>query len=639
MRRRKLIAPLCMVILLLLGTTATTAVSLRVGETPGVTRLVSQDTLGPSSVSVEGSIVDNYANLSYTMVYDNTESDTDREISWLFGLQSGLRLSNMCVTLKDLIYWGKVEIEQQAIETYNESVTLNKTAVLVTRHWNGYEVSLNVENNTEAILTVFIEGLLTRSSGRYLLDLPISKDAPIESAFSLEMSIVSHYGEIIGYSVEGISGFLATPIADGLRVEYEDANMVIPSGLAIQYATERQTGGSQLLTYNNGTENFFVYLLAPTITEVEDATRRQFVFVVDTSGSMTGTPIEQAKIAFSAMVDDMKKDDLFNVIEFNTEVRSLWLEPHQASDSSKTEAKSWINGLVAGGSTNFYGAVVDGLNMFSSDDTTKVMLVLSDGQPTSGVSTQPEVILSAAAEANDLSVSISTVAFGAGADEGLMANLAAQNDGFFTFIEPFDDAATRLMDFYRLFSTPIADSYEIHFTGASEVDSLQPLGDSPFFNGTEVVVTGRYEESISISTSINYSTGPEQYANSHGIGDTDKPHIERLWAHQRISCLLRQTSLEASTEELENEIIGLAMRYGLVVAGYTALILTAYEVTEGGELARAATWSITATTTTTAQTTGVFAAPPGLFSPPIGMVWIIIGAFSVVVLVVLKKSR
>ncbi|TFF92713.1 VWA domain-containing protein, partial [Candidatus Thorarchaeota archaeon] len=609
MRRRMTRLTVCTLLILMLTTAAWMAADSAGAASRETTSLIADDTLEPSSVSVEGTILDNYANFTYTMAYDNTESEEDQEVFWLFGLQSGLRLSNMCVALRNVIYWGRVDIEQEAIETYNESVALNKTAVLVTRHVNGYAVNFNVENNTEAVLTVFIEGLLTRNSGRYTLELPISKEAPIESAFSLDMSIVSHYGDIIGYSVHGITGFLATAITDGIRIEYDDANMVIPSELAIQYATERQTGGSQLLTYNNGSENFFVYLLAPTITEVDDIKRRQFVFVVDTSGSMSGTPIEQAKIAFSAMVDDMRQDDLFNVIEFDDEVRSLWVEPHQASGSAKTEAKSWINGLTADGSTNFYGAVVEGLDMFTSGDSTKVMLVLSDGQPTSGYSTNPDAILSAAAEANDQGVSVSTVAFGSGADEGLMANLAAENNGFFAIIQPYDDAATRLMDFYRLFSTPIADSYDIDFTGASEVNSLQPLEDTPFFNGTEVVVTGRYEESISIDTWIDYSTGPEQYSNTHGTGDTDKPHIERLWAQQRISYLLRQMTLEGESDVLRDEVIGLAMTYGLVVEGYTALILTAYEVTENGELATTGTTPTAITTTTTMTTTSATYQP------------------------------
>ena len=104
-------------------------------------------------------------------------------------------------------------------------------------------------------------------------------------------------------------------------------------------------------------------------------------------------------------------------------------------------AQSWVNALNAGGSTNFHDASVIGLDTFSEGDNAKAMLLLSDGQPTSGPITHTTELLTAIGDANALGVSISTAAFGSDADENLMANLAAQNSGFFAFVQTDEEAA------------------------------------------------------------------------------------------------------------------------------------------------------------------------------------------------------
>ncbi|GAI51763.1 unnamed protein product, partial [marine sediment metagenome] len=145
-------------------------------------------------------------------------------------------------------------------------------------------IDMNVENGTEALLTIFLEGLLTRDLGLYSLILPFSTPTSLLQAdFDLDISIRSNYGSIEGYSVTGLAGYLATVITDGIRLTYSSTNFVIPAGLTLDYVLERQTGGSQLLTHTNGTHNFFTYLLAPSIVEVSDIVPRQYVLVIDIS--------------------------------------------------------------------------------------------------------------------------------------------------------------------------------------------------------------------------------------------------------------------------------------------------------------------------------------------------------------------
>jgi uncharacterized protein YegL len=578
----------------------------------------------PNGITVSGAVIDNYADISYELVFDNSESAEAVQVYWFFGLQEGIRLSNVSVVLGEITYWGRIMAERTAIEGYQESVEKGKTAVLVTRSSGGYYVSFNVENRSRAVLTVFVEGLLTREMGLYRLGLPVAVEHSFRSEFELDLSIRSNFGPVAGYLVDGITDFVASDLNNGVRIQYYSQDLHILPNLGLTYALTRQTGGSQLFAYTNGTEKFFVYLLAPSITEVSDRAARQYVFVVDKSGSMGGSKMSQTKTAFNAMISDLGDDDLFNILAFDSVVTALWPEPHAATAVDVEVAQSWVNALNPGGSTNFHDASITGLSTFTVGENAKAMLLLSDGQPTSGPITDTPGLLAAIGEANNLDVSISTAAFGSDADENLMANLAAQNNGFFAFVQTNEEAAGTLIDFYEIFATPVAHEYSIQFNGALEVVSLMPLENSPFFNGTEVIISGRYGASLSVETSVYYSGGTETYINSATSASVSKQHIEQIWAQQKIDQLLETVELQGVTESLRSEITDLALYYGIVVGGYTAILVTAYDVDKDAEEDDQPTEpAATATTTRSAvptypapTTTQTTTNPPATAPPP-----------------------
>jgi Ca-activated chloride channel family protein len=614
----------------------------QIGEPAGTAKIGS---LKRGNVTIEGAIIDGYVDVIYSIRFDNTASPTPSEVEWLFGLQEGIRLSNVSIEFENITYWGRVMPEQQAIEEYEDEVEANESALLVIRVAEGYRISFNLENGTEARVGVRVEGLLTRKLGLYSLNLPIADGIPFDTSVDVDISIRSSFEGIAGYSISGLPEFTASDLSDGVRIEYYSSGEIPFEELRIKYSLDRQLSGSQLLTFTNGTDNFYAYLLAPSITEVSDSEHRQYVFILDKSGSMSGLKIDQAKAAFNSMVELLLPTDLFNVITFDTNIASLWYEPHSASETNVDEAQAWINGVYASGNTNFHGAMMEALDMMLPGDNVKAILMLSDGQPTAGEITTTNGILDAVSAANDLDVSISSVAFGSDANENLMANLAAQNSGFFAFIQPSEEAATDLIEFYYEFSTPIAESYSVEFSGTLDSSTLMPLEDSPFFNGSEVLVCGRYGSSMSVVTTIDYPSGTEVYTNSAGAASTENAHVEKLWAQQRINYLLRLVQLEGETSSIRDEIVSLGMCYGIIVEGYTALLITTdyveaehtdttYDYPPPGTTSTT-TWAYTTGTTTI----GTYGAPAfDATSPILGFVAFPIIFFGIIG-IFLRKRR
>ncbi len=552
----------------------------------------------PSSIEVHGSVTDNYANLTYCLVLNNTASSVARELLWTLPLEGGLRLSNVSVVTGGVTYWGRLCPESSAVEEYNETVAQNKTGVLVIRTGESYVLRVNVENGTSAYLSVFVEGLLTRTLGVYTLDMPLRFGETFSATLGVNLTVVSHLGEIRGYSVAGVDVMDVTAVQDGFQFGYHEDYTVVPSQLSLTYVLDRHESGARLLTYDNGSQRFFAYLLAPTIVDVSERLPRQYIFVIDVSGSMGGVKIDQAKTALKVMVHDLRESDTFNVVSFARFVYSVWSTPRTATVSNVAEAESWIDDLVAHDSTNFYGGCMTSIDMFTADDSVKVMFVLSDGLPTVGETTDADEIMDAVRSANKLGVSVSTVAFGSGADMRLMTGLAMQNGGYFALVEPTDDAATELVNFYRSWATPFLRSYSIEVDGASEVVSLRPLDSTPFFNGSEIVVSGRYSSYVNITTVLEYATGVEVYSVNSSSPVASGQHVEYMWAQQHISELVRMAQVDGETPSMRSEIVGTAMYYGLVVPGYTAIVLTAYSTTPETDQA-GYTYSNTYTCTTT----------------------------------------
>ena len=83
---------------------------------------------------------------------------------------------------------------------------------------------------------------------------------------------------------------------------------------------------------------------------------------------------------------------------------------------------------------------------------------------------------------------------------------------------------------------------------------------------------------MTVTTTIDYVTGTETYADTVGSTTTTMTHVEYIWAQQRITYLLQQVKADGNLEIYRNEIVALGMQYGITVGGYTAMVLTAYDV-------------------------------------------------------------
>ena len=317
---------------------------------------------------------------------------------------------------------------------------------------------------------------------------------------------------------------------------------------------------------------------------------KSVVFVIDISGSMSGTKIVQTRQAMHAILSQLRPGDLFNIVLFNNAVSQWKTDAVQVTNGNIQDAKAFVDDRVrAGGSTNINDALLTALkllkntaNQQSSAIAGKVPMVLflTDGQPTAG-ETSPSLIRTNILRANVIEASIFSLGFGFNLDFDFLRALSAENGGTARRIYPGKDASGQLEGFFDEISTPLL--LEIKFEYPTEVvDAAYTTASSfgRYFKGSELVVSGKLKEVASsrlMEVNVRGDLGSSlvTYSLSRTLLNLTVPadeviiedFTERLWAYMKIKQLLIQLLVSKDPGEqaqLKGEALRMSLKYNFV---------------------------------------------------------------------------
>ena len=190
-----------------------------------------QTGMEPISLDVGGEINDNFANITYSLVFDNEDSASDTLLQFNMKSPSPLLLSNVSASMGDDVYWGQVYPINQAQQIFNDSISANKSAVLVTYFNDVYSFEINIQAGVLLYLDVYFEGYITRGLGTYKLNI----FEPIQTYsldFSIQLDIMSSLSPLLSSQLIGLGGFAQkTSITNGIRLSFTS---VIESKLDVE---------------------------------------------------------------------------------------------------------------------------------------------------------------------------------------------------------------------------------------------------------------------------------------------------------------------------------------------------------------------------------------------------------------------
>ena len=358
-------------------------------------------------------------------------------------------------------------------------------------------------------------------------------------------------------------------------VHYAEENILPHKDFILYYSVLPEEMGMTLLTYKAaGEDGFFLLIVSPNVKEEETVIAKDLVFVLDTSGSMSGEKIVQAKAALNFVLQNLNPEDRFAVVSFSDYPRAQSNELLQVSTKARQEATDWVRKLDANGGTNIDEALVTALSLFEENNHPHYVIFLTDGEPTVG-KTDPLSIITDASNANVVGARIFSFGVGYDVNTLLLDRLSQENHGTTVYVAPDENLEGAISSFYSKIALPVLTSPVITIEGIDTYDTYpNPLPD--IFRGSQLLLFGRYrgdgEATITLSGDVGGNTASFVATRAFPGLALDADFLPRVWAGRKIASLLDQLRLYGENEELVDSVISLSKRYGIITP-YTSFLV------------------------------------------------------------------
>lgn len=362
-------------------------------------------------------------------------------------------------------------------------------------------------------------------------------------------------------------------------VGYEAKNVHPDKDFSVYYQTSDEPFGLSVLTYRESSEDgfFMARVSPPWKTDDTAVLPKDVCFVFDTSGSMAGKKIEQAKAALEFCIANLNEADRFNVLTFSTEVRPFRDGLIGASKEARDDALAMVSKLGATGGTNINDALLAAMQLGSAarDGERPFMIIfLTDGLPTVGT-TDVAAILGNVKESNKVRTRLFAFGLGDDVNTRLLDKLAEENHGTREYVSEQEDLEVKLSSFYQKVASPVLGELSLAFGGA-EVYDVYPKALPDLFKGSEVVVFGRYSGSgdhrVTLRGEADGGEKSFEYDAPFAKRSLENDFLPQLWAIRKVGYLLDELRLHGETRELKDEIIALGKRYGIITP-YTSYLI------------------------------------------------------------------
>lgn len=350
-----------------------------------------------------------------------------------------------------------------------------------------------------------------------------------------------------------------------------------PKDPVLFYGLSDRDFGLNLLTYRKqGQDGYFVLMLAPKRDwKEEKELAKSITFVLDTSGSMQGEKIQQAKNALRFFLKSLKTSDFFNVVPFSTEARPFAQGLQQATPDKIDAAFKFAGEIEARGGTNIEEAMRFALAAKPAEGTVPMVVFLTDGLPTVGV-TGPKEILQLCGKSNTGNARV--FAFGVGNDVNtyLLDKLSGDSGGTRDYVKPGENLEVKVSALFEKLAHPIMTDLAL-VCDQVQLSRMVPGKLPDLFRGSRLVVAGRYTKSGAIAIRLTGKVGGQAKefvydANFPSVA-VDHDFVATLWAQRRLGQLLDAIRLSGRSPELENEIRRIGKEHGIVTPYTSHLIV------------------------------------------------------------------
>lgn len=515
-----------------------------------------------------------------TTVKQSFQNHTHRilEGTFYFPLPPGATISDFALYMNGKRVQGSVLERQKARRIYESIVRRMKDPGLI-EYLNRqlfqariYPIPANGEMKVDIAFTQ----VLPFNDGLYEYSYPMRTPGSVVTAlkeFTLHTTIASNVPIKTVYSPSH-RVYIKKKGDHNAIASFEEGNIAFNKDFTLYYAVSKKSIGLNLLTYRPDGEAGYFLLMASPKSKLRDTEiiGKGVVFVIDTSGSMSGEKMKRAKAALIYCLKKLNSKDWFNIVRFSSDVERFekWQVP--ANSHNIKRALKFVNQLEAGGATAFDDALKSALQV--KGKRPHIIMFLTDGRPTIGETREQEIVANAA-KGNSAKANVFFFGIGDDINTHLMDRIAGDNRGFTTYLKPTQDIERRVASFYNKISFPVMTGLSLSF-GSAKTYAMVPQRLPDLFKGSQLILFGRYRNdghsSISLSGTVSGEKKTFTFEGAFPKSSTKNEFIAKLWAYRHIAFLLDQIRLKGENQELKKEVVQLAKRFGIVTP-YTSYLV------------------------------------------------------------------
>jgi len=331
---------------------------------------------------------------------------------------------------------------------------------------------------------------------------------------------------------------------------------------------------SGLLLYQGEDENFFLYMAQPPerVTN-EDIPAREYIFVVDVSGSMDGFPLNTSKRLLTDLISKLRPSDLFNVVLFAGDSNVLSEKSLQANQQNIASAIRLLEQQRGSGATELLPAIKQAMNLPRDEDVSRSIVLVTDGY-VSGEKGVFDYIRGNLDRCNVFSFGI-----GSAVNRYLIEGVAKAGMGEPFIVTQESEAPAIAAKFREYIQTPLLTDIQVRSIGFDTYD-VQPAHLPDLLAHRPVILFGKWRGSLSGAFELHGKSGRGDYVTRLDVAGVNPDDANRalryLWARSRIAELSDYGSRDLDTDRIGN-ITSLGLKYSLLTQ-YTSFIAVREQV-------------------------------------------------------------
>ena len=569
------------------------------------------------NTDISGAISGMLASITVRQSFQN-QSDAWVNGRYVFPLSEGAAVDSLKIQIGERIIDGIVKEKEEAKKTFEQAKAQGKQAGLLEQHRpNLFSISVaNIAPHEEIVATITYVDQVDFDNNQFSLRLPTTltpryiPGAPIKLSQEIEENIQQQLTEQSNVQINPNIGWATStnsvPDADQItpiqiRPENEQTthlfslNLSLNSGLALQDVisdshtitntrvsdietqislsnTKELMDRDLVLTWQTTIGNtpqaahfqqefegsfYSMLMVNPPKVDALLTLPRDVTFIIDSSGSMAGTSMTQAKQALHQGLSYLSSNDVFNIIDFDSRFTTLFKQSKTVNSRSIRQAKNMINGLNPDGGTEMMGALQYALDMNDNQSYLRQIVFITDG----AIGNEQELFKLINNKLGD--TRLFTVGIGSAPNSFFMNRAAKFGRGSYTYINNVDQVTEKMDALFKKITHPVLRDISIDWQQNVE---QYPERVPDLYSGEPLVVLVKSDKPLDkITASGSLLQTPWTQSLSLSSNSPNTENIDAVWAREKVADLMdKLATAQLTQEQVKPNIVTLGISHNIV---------------------------------------------------------------------------